>query len=334
MVFHTCRGNREKRRDLTAVAAAVLMFRPEQANGGTTMGVARRIAELYEVKMNAVLDRATDPREMLDYSYDQLLDLLAEVRRAVADVKASRKAVELRVTGLQRAADRLEKQAEQAVAAGHEELARQALARRTAILDQVTEVRDQRAALRAEEDKLSATEQRLQAKIEAFRVRKETIKAAYTAARVQASISEAFAGISGDVTDADVASRRAEDKAAELQARASALEDLASESPFGAAPVLGDQLQAQLDEISTRAAVDEELARIKERLAAEAAKPDGGAGEGPATKGGTRDDGARQDSGHEHGAHEHGGREDGTGEGRSGAGASTRKPPHGHGGTS
>jgi phage shock protein A len=48
------------------------------------MSIARRIAELYEVKMNAVLDRAADPREMVDYSYVQLQELLAEVRRGTA----------------------------------------------------------------------------------------------------------------------------------------------------------------------------------------------------------------------------------------------------------
>ena len=41
------------------------------------MSIARRIAELYEVKMNAVFDRAADPREMVDYSYIQLQELRA-----------------------------------------------------------------------------------------------------------------------------------------------------------------------------------------------------------------------------------------------------------------
>lgn len=239
------------------------------------MGVARRLAELYEVKMNAALDRATDPREMVDYSYTQLQELLAEVRRGTADIAASRTRAERQVSGLQRAAGRLGEQAEQAVAAGREDLARQALARRTALLAQVCGLQDQQAALRAEEDKLSAAERRLQAKIEAFRIQKETIKAAYTAARAHASIAEAFAGISGEVGDVDTATGRAEDQAADLQARASALDGLLSSgAPGGGASALSDEeLQAQLDAISTKAAVDEELARIKERLASAAGQP-------------------------------------------------------------
>jgi hypothetical protein len=53
------------------------------------MSIARRIAELYEVKMNAALDRAADPRELVDYSYVQLQDLLAEVRRGAAEIDAA-----------------------------------------------------------------------------------------------------------------------------------------------------------------------------------------------------------------------------------------------------
>jgi phage shock protein A len=245
------------------------------------MGIARRIAELYEVKMNAALDRATDPREMLDYSYGQLQDLLTGVRRAVTEIAASGNRAERQVSGLQRAADRLGGQAEQAVTAGREDLARQALARRTAILAQVADLRDQQATLRSEQEKLAAAGRRLEAKIEAFRIQKETIKAAYTAARAHADIAEAFAGISGEMGDADMATRRAEDQAAELGARASALDSLLSTGGLGdVISAVDDGLQAQLDEISTRAAVDEELARIKERLAAEAAQPGADSAEG------------------------------------------------------
>jgi hypothetical protein len=91
---------------------------------GTQMGVARRIAELYEIKMNAVLDRAEDPREMVDYSYAQLQELLAEVHRGTAGIAAGRKRAEMQISQLQRSADRLQEQAEQAVATGREDLAR------------------------------------------------------------------------------------------------------------------------------------------------------------------------------------------------------------------
>jgi phage shock protein A len=233
------------------------------------MSIADRIAELYRVKMNAVLDRAADPRELVDYSYVQLQELLSEVHRGTAQIAASRKWAELRASDLRRAADRLGEQAEQAVLAGRDDLARQALARRAALLAQVSRLGKQQAALRAEEEKMADAGRRLQEKIDAFGMQKEAIKAAYTAARAQASIAEAFAGISGEVTDAGTAAGRAEDEEADLQARASSLGDLlASATSVGAAALSDEQLQAQLDQISTQAEVDEELARLRERLAA------------------------------------------------------------------
>ena len=77
--------------------------------------------------MNTVLDRAADPGELVDYSYVQLQELLAEVRRGTAQIAASRERPESRASGLRQAADRLGEQAEQAVRAGRPDLARQAL---------------------------------------------------------------------------------------------------------------------------------------------------------------------------------------------------------------
>ena len=231
------------------------------------MGIAHRIGELYAAKMNAVLDRVSDPGELADYSYVELQDLLTEVHRGVAQVAAGRERAERRVSELQHAADRLSEQAERAVEAGREDLARQALARRAAILAEVSATGEQHAALLAEERKLQTAERRLRAKVGEFGARKETIKAAYTAAQARASIAEALAGISGEVTDADQAARRAEDQAAGLEARAAVLDDLLSPD---AAALSDEQLTEQLDEISRRAGVEDELARIRERLASRA----------------------------------------------------------------
>ena len=146
------------------------------------------------------------------------------MQRSTARVAVGREDAGRRVNELRHAADRLGEQAEQAGQAGQEDLARQALARRSAILAEVSSLQEQYNALLAEERKLSAAERRLRAKVEEFGARKEAVKAAYTAARARAIISEAFAGITGEVSDADLAAGRAEDQAAGLEARAAALD--------------------------------------------------------------------------------------------------------------
>ena len=85
--------------------------------------------------MNALLDRAENPREVLDYSYAQQQELLRRIRRQLTDVAAARKRAGTQEAQLRRSADRLHDQAEQALAAHRDELAWQALALRSAILD-------------------------------------------------------------------------------------------------------------------------------------------------------------------------------------------------------
>lgn len=182
-------------------------------------GVMKRMGMIFRAKANKALDRAEDPRETLDYSYQKQLELLQKVRRGVADVATSRKRLELQLNQLQSQSSKLEDQGRKALALGREDLAREALSRRAALQQQVTDLETQHQTLQGEEEKLTLAAQRLQAKVDAFRTKKETIKATYTAAQAQTRIGEAFSGISEEMGDVGLAIQRAEDKTAQLQAR-------------------------------------------------------------------------------------------------------------------
>jgi phage shock protein A len=234
------------------------------------MGIARRVAELYQIKVNALLDRVEDPRETLDYSYAQQQEFLCRMRAAAAEVAASRRRAQMQEDELHRTADRLRSQAEQAVAAGKEDLGREALRLRAETAAHADDVAEEQAGLRAEEERLSEAARRLEARIEAFRYRKEALKAAYTAARAAASITHLEDA--GDVTEA---TRRAEDQTAALQARAEALSQQIRTGQAQAIPPRdADRIQEQLDAITTEAAVEEDLARIREQLASAPAAKD------------------------------------------------------------
>jgi FtsZ-binding cell division protein ZapB len=128
--------------------------------------------------------------------------------------------------------------------------------------------------LEAQQQQLQAGEQRLAAKIEAFNTRKETIKAQYTAAQAQVHISEAASGLSEEMADVNAAIQRAQDKTEAMQARATAIGELTA---AGTLPDLlsagGDDVQAQLDQISTSSSVDAELAALKAQLGQGAPPP-------------------------------------------------------------
>jgi phage shock protein A len=248
--------------------------------------ITRRITALFRIKANKALDRAEDPREVLDYSYEQQLDMLQKVRRGVADVATSRKRVDLQLNQLRQSSGKLQGQAQQALAVGREDLAREALARRTAVASQITDLQGQQASLQDQEEKLTLASQRLQAKVETFRTSKETIKARYTAAEAQTRITEAVTGIGEEMGDVGMAMQRAQDKTEQLQARAGALDELLASGALEDAtlPAGRDDIQAELEAATTEGDVDRELARMKAELPASvgpSAVEGGSAGKAP-----------------------------------------------------
>ncbi len=227
----------------------------------------QRISLIFRSKANKALDSAEDPRETLDYSYTQQQELLRKVRRGLADVATSRKRLELQMQQLDQSSAKLQSQAQQALGAGREDLAREALTRRSGLQQQITDLQSQHANLQGEEEKLTTASQRLQAKVEAFRTRKETLKATYTAAEAQTRISEAFSGISEEMGDVGMSIERAEDKTAQMQARAGAVDELIASGALND-PISGgkDDITAELDRVSSSSDVELELARMKGQI--------------------------------------------------------------------
>jgi phage shock protein A len=236
------------------------------------MSVMKRVSMIFRAKANKALDKMEDPRETLDYSYQTQLELLQKVRRGVADVATSRKRVELQMNQLELSSTKLDKQARDALSAGREDLAREALSRKSGVQGQLADLSTQYTSLQGEEEKLTAASQRLQAKVDAFRTKKETIKATYTAAEAQTRINEAFTGISEEMGDVGMAIQRAEDKTEQMKARAGAIDELMASGALDDM-VSGprDDIQAELDRMGAGQDVDAELARMKTELAQKSA---------------------------------------------------------------
>ena len=230
------------------------------------MGIAQRISTIFKAKATKALDRAEDPRETLDYSYTRQLELLQKVRRGLSDVATSRKRVELQAQQLKESGEKLEDQARQALTHNREDLAREAIARRTTILTQLTDLKAQHDQLKAEEEKLSEAARRLQAKVDAFRIKKETIKATYTAAEAQTKINEAVTGISEEMGDVGLAMQTAQDRTEQMRARAGALDEMISSGALEDLSAPADPIQAQLDSYNQTTGVELELERLKQEI--------------------------------------------------------------------
>lgn len=232
------------------------------------MSVVKRMGTIFGAKMNKVLDKAENPNETLDYSYQKQLELLQNVKRGLADLVTSKRRTQLEADRLQAEANKREDQAKQALAAGNEDLARQALQRKQLIDSQLSGLTGQIAGLEQQQQKLIDAEQRLQTKIESFRSQKEVIKAQYTAASAQVKISEAASGIGEEFADVGLAVQRAQDKTQQMQARASAMDELMDSGVLDdfTTGSQSDDIDRKLSQLTSGSQVDNQLTALRQQM--------------------------------------------------------------------
>jgi phage shock protein A len=242
-------------------------------------GMGGRMSTVIKAKISKLLDRAEDPAETLDYSYQRQLESLQNVKKGIADVVTAKKRLQMQSQKLEQSVVKLDTQARQALSQNNEELARVALERKNVAQTELQSLDQQVSELENQQTKLTESEQRLRQKIEAFRTKKEVIKAQYSAAEAQVRIGEAATGVGEEMADVGLAMQRATDKTEQMRARADAVSELEAAGTFEDLTQLGsgsDDIDRQLHQLSSQSQVDDELSRMKAEL---------GAGSGPAEAG-------------------------------------------------
>ena len=227
------------------------------------MAMLQRMSTVVKSKMNRLLDRAEDPRETLDYAYEQQMNMLRDVKRGVVEMVTAKRRLELQASKARDNLAKLETQARKALEMGREDLARVALERKQGALAELQGLDLQISDLEMEQEKLTASEQRLQTKVQSFRTKKEVIKAQYNAAQAQVRIGSALSGLSEEMGDVSLAVERAEHKTDTMRAKAGAIDELASmnvlDDPLGG----GDDIDRELRKLSVASDVDSELEALK-----------------------------------------------------------------------
>ncbi|HWF33909.1 MAG TPA: PspA/IM30 family protein [Solirubrobacteraceae bacterium] len=255
-------------------------------------GLSGRMSTVVKAKISKLLDRAEDPAETLEYSYQKQIEQLQNVKKGIADVATSKKRLQLQSERLEQSVVKLDTQARQALAAGNEDLARTALERKNVAQTELQGLDGQIKELQNQQDQLTQSEQNLRTKIEQFRSKKEIIKAQYSAAEAQVRISEAATGVGEEMADVGLAMQRAVDKTENMKARADAVSELEAAGTFDNLTVLGDgedDIDRQLKQLSTTSEVDSELEKMKAELGTGGPTPGqlgaGSGGEGSAPSG-------------------------------------------------
>ena len=230
------------------------------------MGLISRILMVFKMKANAAVDRAEDPRQLVDYAYEQQHELLRKTKQGLVEVAASKVRLEQQAEKLRSQVPQIEDQAARALGLGREDLARTALQRKQTAVAELEQLDHQVADVAQDEQRLSRTEQELAVKIEQFRIRRDAISARYTSAQAQVRVTEALSGVSGEFAELGMALGRAAEKTERMQARATAIGSLLEGGSLALPGPSPDRVEQELIDAASDQTIDDELAGMKARL--------------------------------------------------------------------
>jgi phage shock protein A len=233
---------------------------------GTHMGILSRASVVIRSKVNALLNRAEDPTQTLDYSYEQLQDELQDVKEGIADLTTQKKRLEIQQRRLEENVEKHNDQAREAVRQDRDDLARRALEKKKQKMTQIEQLDEQIADLQTKQQQLIEKKDKLQQRIEEFRTRKETMKARYEAAEASARVSEAMTGASDEMSDISRTIERAQERTQDMEARSAALDELQESGALESELSDKSKLDRELEQLSTEGEVESELETLKSEM--------------------------------------------------------------------
>ncbi len=237
------------------------------------MSLFQRAHDIVRAKASKALDAAERPDEMLDLSYEDMLDQITKVKQALVSIAASRKHIELQEQQLQHTVEHLDDAARAALTQGKEDLAREALNRKAAAQQQIAGFDAQRDELNEQQQKMEQALSALQDRVNKFRSQKEVLKAQYQAARAQTAVSGTATGISGPSGGTGTELQRSMDKIEAMQARAGAMDELLQSGVLEDVGGSTSDIEQDLAEAGRKAQVDKELAAMRAEIASSPETP-------------------------------------------------------------
>lgn len=209
-----------------------------------------RIAMVFKAMVNALLGKVEDPQMMLEQTYQELQSNLIQVRQAVAQAIATEKQLEQQLQKNKDQAATWQNRAAMAVQQNNDDLARQALLRKTqyaqAATDLEVQLKSQKEATANLRHRLTELENEVQKAYTKKQVLIARDKAAQATSKANEILSKSSA--SGALSTFE----RMENKVAEKEARAAALAELG-----------GDSLEKKFKSFEGQADIEMELLALK-----------------------------------------------------------------------
>jgi phage shock protein A len=218
------------------------------------MGIFGRLSDIIKANINDLLDKAEDPEKMIKQMILEMQEALREGTSGVAEAMANQKSLERQLAGFKQESASWEQKAMAALKVNNEDLARKALAEKADSDKQVAQYERLVATATDTTTKLRAQLEALKEKIEEAKAKEQLLIARSKTAKAAKEVAEKLGGAD------DSAFSKFDDfekKIEKTEAEAELLSGADSEKA---------NTEKQFDELEKNAKVDDELAKLKEKM--------------------------------------------------------------------
>ena len=218
------------------------------------MGIFGKLTDIVKSNVNDLIDKAEDPEKMIKLMIIEMEEAATKATSAVAEAMANQKNMQRKEEMAKAQAKEWEDKATQAVKAGKDDLAKQALTKKVGFDQQVKQFEQMRTTAEKTTDQLRANLDQIKAKLEEARMKQTTLIARSQAAKAQKQFAKSMGNMSSTSTLAKF--DKMEDKIMKLESEAEALGELTGASTT----------EDEFKKLEKSSAVDDELQKLKAQL--------------------------------------------------------------------
>ncbi|SDQ43083.1 phage shock protein A (PspA) family protein [Virgibacillus subterraneus] len=215
----------------------------------------KRVTTVVGSEMNAMLDKAEDPVKMLEQFMRDMAEDIREVETSVSKQIANEKMLKRKADDAQAMVDKRQKQAEQAIESGNEDLARRALQDKSDHEGQATMLNESWERAKRDSDALRDKLDEMKKEYQEMKLKKDSLKARAESAKTRTKMNRTMSSIGND--ESKQGFERMEEKVMQFEAEAETSEDLSQESRT---------LDDEFEELEDKSNVDDELAALKKKM--------------------------------------------------------------------
>jgi phage shock protein A len=221
------------------------------------MGIFARIARLIKANLNAMISGAEDPEKVLTQILEDMGTQLMEAKKQVAVAIADEKRLAKQAQAEKEKVVEWERRAMLAVRAGNDQLAKEALARKSELGAISEQYQAQWQKQKASVEQLKLALRALNNKIEEAKRKKTLLVARQKRAEAQSKIQETMSGLKN--ASAFEAFDQMANKVEQMEAQAEAHAELSEEYS-------GDTLALKFSDLSATVGAEEDLLALKRKM--------------------------------------------------------------------